>query len=75
MYCNRADTGWYATDTRLALAYRKPPKQAQIPDTPGRTRAYGSKPVMRVGQRIESARRLLEIGLDEPDNPKMRSPG
>ncbi len=25
-YCNRADTRWYATDTRLAPAHRKPPK-------------------------------------------------
>jgi hypothetical protein len=25
-YCNRADTHWYAMDTRLALAHPKPPK-------------------------------------------------
>ena len=57
-YCNRADTHWYTTDTSLALAHRKPPKQAQFPDAPVRARTHSSKLVMRVGQRFESARRL-----------------
>jgi hypothetical protein len=58
-YCNRADTSWYATDTRLALARRKPPEQAKLPDAPGRARTHSSKLVKRLGQRFESARRLF----------------
>jgi hypothetical protein len=45
--------------------YRKPPKQAQFPDTVGRAGTYASKLVMRLGQRFESARRLSQIGLDK----------
>jgi hypothetical protein len=60
-YCNRADTSWYATDTRLALARRKPPEQAKLPDAPGRARTHSSKLVKRLGQRFESARRLFVL--------------
>ena len=48
-YCNRTDTGWCVTDTRLAQSRRKPPKQAQFPDTVGRARTCSCKLVAGAG--------------------------
>jgi hypothetical protein len=43
MYCNPADKHWYTMDKVRLPESRKPPKQAQSPDTAVQARTYASK--------------------------------
>ena len=70
-YCNRADTHWYTMDKGKPPDRRKPPKEAQFPDTVGRARTCASKLVMsRSAVRIRSSALIFGLPMRNTRNKK-----